>query len=49
MKMNCSTLESRVAIITKHKPSQGTQAYFNENFSNELYDVEIEAATGGVL
>ena len=49
MKMNCSTLESRVAIITKHKPSQGNQAYFNENFSNELYDVEIEAATGGVL
>ena len=59
--MNCSILESCVAIITKHmehKSSKGTPKLtlmkillMNvKHVSNWLqYDVEIEAATGGVL
>ena len=58
MKMNCSVLESCAAIITKHKSSKGTPKLTvmkvllmsSKHVSNWLqYDVEIEAATGGVL
>ena len=54
--MNCSILESCVAIITKHKSSKGTHKLTVmdillmslKHVSNWLqYDVEIEAATGG--
>ena len=57
MKMNCSILESYVAIITKHKSSKGTPKLTLMKIllmslkyvSNLLqYDVEIEVATGGV-
>ena len=56
--MNCSILESRVAVITKHKSSKGTPKLTLmkillmslKHISSWLqYDVEIEAATGGVL
>ena len=51
--MSCSILESCVAIITKHKSSKGTPKFTLMKIlpiSNWLqYDVEIEAATGGVL
>ena len=56
--MNCSILESCVAIITKHQSSKAAPKFTlmkilpisPKHVSNWLqYDVEIEAATGGVL
>ena len=60
MKMNCSILESCFAFVTKHESSKGTPKLtfilikillmslklINNWLQN---DVEIEAATGGVL
>ena len=58
MKMNCSILESCVAVITKYKSSKGTPRLTLmkillmglKHLSNWLrYDVEIKAVTEGVL
>ena len=60
MKMNCSILESCFAFVTKHESSKGTPKLtfilikillmslklINKWLQN---DIEIEAATGGVL